>query len=111
MKVKSISGDVVADSFAGTLRTDLVSGDVTIKDYNGDLRLKTVSGDLDVTMDKAKIDAKTLTGTIYSDLNIDQGNNKGKRSSGYNKVVGNVNNGSNLVVLETVSGNIYMRKG
>ncbi len=111
MKVKSISGDVTSDSFSGTLRTDLVSGDVTIKDYNGDLRLKTVSGDLDVTMNRARVDAKTLTGTIYSDLDIDMGDREGKRSHGYNKVIGTVNNGGDLVVMETVSGNIYMRKG
>lgn len=111
LRVKSISGDLTSDSFAGTLRTDLVSGDITIKGYNGELRLKTVSGDVDVTMNRARIDARTVTGTIYSDLDIDQGDNKGRKSHGGNKVRGSVNNGTELIVLETVSGNIYMRKG
>ena len=110
LKVKSISGDVMSDDFSGQLVTDLVSGDVTLKQYKGELRLKTVSGDLDITTNKADVNAKTLTGTIYSNLNIDQEGNK-KSSSGYNRVKGTVNNGGELVVLETVSGNIYMRKG
>lgn len=110
IRLKSISGSVYSDSYTGEMITDLISGNVTIKDYNGELHLKTVSGDLDVTMNKAKINAKTLTGTIYSDLDIDM-ENKGRRSDGHNKVQGNVNNGGDLVVMETVSGNIYMRKG
>ncbi len=110
LKVKSISGDLFLDSFSGSLVTDLISGDVEIKKYSGELRLKTISGDLDITMNKARIDAKTLTGTIYSDLDIDTEGSK-KRSSGSNRVKGTVNNGGDWVELETISGNIYMRKG
>jgi len=110
IRLKSISGSVFSDSYTGEMITDLISGDVTIKDYNGELRLKTVSGDLDVTMNKARINGKTLTGTIYSDLDIDM-EKEGRRSHGHNKIQGNVNNGGDLVVMETVSGNIYMRKG
>ncbi len=110
VEVKSISGSVASDSYNGSLRTDLVSGDVTIKRYSGALRLKTVSGDLDVTMNKARIDASSVTGTIYSDLNIDMKKKKGG-SYGSNKVLGTVNGGDELIVLSTVSGNIYMRKG
>jgi len=110
IRLKSISGSVFADNYRGEMITDLISGDVTVKDYDGELRLKTISGDLDITMKNAKIEAKTLTGTIYSDLDIEM-ENKGKQSHGHNKVKGNVNNGGDLVVMETISGNIYMRKG
>lgn len=108
LKVKSISGSMEVPSYVGNLKTDLISGDVTLKKYNGELRLKTVSGDLDVTMNKARIDAKTVTGTIYSDLDIQK---DGGRNSGQNRIKGTVNNGNEPVVLTTVSGNIYMRKG
>lgn len=110
LKVKSISGSLYADTFSGTLETDLISGDVELKKYLGTMHLKTISGDLDVTMKKAKIDAKTLTGTIYSDLDIATENSK-NRSHGHNRVRGTVNSGGDLVELETISGNIYMRKG
>ena len=108
LKIKSISGSVESDSFKGNLKTDLVSGNVTIKEYAGELSLKTVSGDLDVTMEKAEINAKTLTGTIYSNLEIDMENKK--KNYGYNKVLGTVNSGGKLVKMETVSGDIYLRK-
>ena len=109
LKVKSISGSLIAKSFKGNLTTDLISGDVTIKDYDGELKLKTISGDVDVTMNKAKINASTLTGTIYSDLDIDK--DQRKTSHGTNKITGTINKGSELIVMETISGNIYMRKG
>lgn len=106
--VKSISGDLVADNFKGDLETDLVSGDVGIKEYQGKLSLKTVSGSLDVAMNTANIDARTVTGTIYSDLDIDIQN---KKEGGYSShIKGTVKGGKDLVKLETVSGNIYMRK-
>lgn len=106
--VKSISGDLIAENFKGELETDLVSGDVNIKGYKGKLQLKTVSGNLDVAMNTANIDAQTVTGTIYSDLDI---NIQNKKEGGYSShIKGTVNDGKELVKLETVSGNIYMRK-
>lgn len=108
LKVKSISGDVESNSFKGNLKTDLVSGDVTIKSYEGELWLKTVSGDLDVTMENADISVKTLTGTIYS--NIDIVSEDGKNSSGNNKIQTKINKGGKLVRMETVSGDIFLRK-
>ena len=109
LSVKSISGNLFAESYSGNLTTDLVAGDVEIKKYNGKLNLKTVAGDLDVAMSKAKIDAKTVTGTIYTDLDIQ--NSEKKQGSFDSHVKGIVNNGQELVKLETVAGNIYMRKG
>lgn len=109
LRVKSISGSLQATSFKGELKTDLIAGDITLKKYEGLMRLKTVSGDVDVTMQKARVDARTVTGTIYSDLDIDMGNSNKNRGS--NTIKGTVNNGEELIVLTTVSGNIYMRKG
>lgn len=108
LTVKSISGNLFAESFEGRLETDLVSGNVELKRYEGGLKLKTVSGSLDVAIAKADIDARTVTGTIYSDLDISI-RNKGRR--GFDShIQGSVNSGTDLVKLETVSGNIYMRR-
>lgn len=109
LRVKSISGSLQSTSFKGELKTELIAGDITLKEYDGRMRLKTVSGDVDVTMNKARVDASTVTGTIYSDLDIDMGNSSKNR--GGNRIKGTVNNGEELIVLTTVSGNIYMRKG
>tara|TARA_Y100001968_G_scaffold61638_1_gene52413 strand:+ start:2483 stop:2734 length:252 start_codon:yes stop_codon:yes gene_type:complete len=82
---------------------------VELKKYDGELALKTISGNLDITMKKAEIDAKTLTGTIYSDLDINEIKTH-KNSSISSRVQGIVSNGSERAKLETISGNIYMRK-
>ena len=110
LRIKSITGNVFSENFSGILETDLIAGDVELKQYHGELLLKTISGDLDVTMNKADIEAKTVTGTIYSDLEINLPNSS-KSNSNTNKVIGTVNNGGERVKLETISGNIYMRKG
>lgn len=110
LKIKSISGSVAANSYSGFLKTDLISGDVTVKNYEGEMHLKTISGDLDVTFRNANVSAKTLTGTIYANLEVemDEGAN---RSGGHNKVQGKINNGGKLVKMETISGDIFLRKG
>lgn len=110
LKIKSISGSVSIDDFQGDLITDLISGDVTIKKYNGELRLKTISGALDVTVNKAKLNAKSLTGTIYSDLEFEKTNSNNYHGS-QNKVSKQVKGGTIPLELETISGNIYIRKG
>jgi len=110
LKVKSISGSVEANSYSGFLKTDLISGDVTVKKYDGELHLKTISGDLDVTFKNADVNAKTLTGTIYANLDVEM-NDSSKQSGGHNKVQGKINNGGKLVKMETISGDIFLRKG
>ena len=108
LKVESISGSVAIEEFNGTLITDLIAGDVVIKKYNGELNLETISGDIDVVIAKAEIRAETLMGTVYSNLDIEL--EDGKIDKGKNKVYGTINNGGNLAKLETISGNIYIRK-
>jgi len=108
LEVKSISGALTTNSYVGDLTTDLISGDIEVKNYKGELYLKTVSGDVDVTMNNASVDARTVTGTIYSDLEIQ---NNSSRNRNNNRVKGTVNGGNGRVQLETVSGDIFMRKG
>lgn len=111
LKIKSISGSVSIDDFQGDLITDLISGDVTIKKYSGELYLKTISGALDVTVNKAKLSAKSLTGTIYSDLDFEVNNSNSSYSSSHNKVSKQIKGGTKHLKMETISGNIYIRKG
>ena len=111
LKVKSISGSVYMDTFNGDLVTDLISGDVTIKKYNGELRLKTISGALDVTVSKADLNAKSLTGTIYSDIEFKNDSSRKHYNGSHNKVSKQINGGSQPLDMETISGNIYIRKG
>ncbi len=108
LTVKSISGDLNIIEYHGTLTTDLISGNITIKKQSGKLALKTISGDVDVVIAKAKINAESLTGTIYSNHDIKHDNQK--RNKPQNKIIGTINNGTTPITMETISGNIYIRK-
>nr|WP_321247983.1 hypothetical protein [uncultured Psychroserpens sp.] len=110
LRIKSISGSVSIDTFQGDLVTDLISGDVTIKKYDGELRLKTISGSLDVTVNKARLNAKSLTGTIYSDLEFEKNTSNKSYNGSHNRVSKQVNGGTLPLEMETISGNIYIRK-
>lgn len=107
LRVKSISGSLDMNYFSGNLSTELIAGDITLKKYDGEMHLETVSGDVDVAIDQALVDASTITGTIYSNLNIEQNT---KKYQGINRINGSINNGTEPIKLTTVSGNIYMRK-
>ncbi|WP_146106916.1 DUF4097 family beta strand repeat-containing protein [Polaribacter porphyrae] len=108
LKVKSISGSVEAESYAGVLNLNLISGNITIKKHSKDMYLKTISGDIDIYISDATFTAKSLSGGIYSDLDIDFDKNKKK---GYgSKIHAKINQGTASLNLNTISGDIYLRK-
>lgn len=109
LKVKSISGSVEAEDYAGVLKLDLISGNITVKKHSKDMHLKTISGDIDIFISDAKFEAKSLTGGIFSDLDIDFENQKKKRNFG-SKIMATVNKGTASLKLNTISGDIYLRK-
>ncbi|MFK8059021.1 MAG: hypothetical protein AB8B78_02925 [Polaribacter sp.] len=109
LKVKSISGNVEALNYAGILNLDLISGNITVKKHSKEMRLKTISGDIDIIISDAKFEAKTLSGGIYSDLDIDFDQNKKKRSYG-SKIVATIKKGTASLKLNTISGDIFLRK-
>ena len=91
-----------------------ISGDFLLNKYPKDMKLKTISGDIDIMVGSLGIDfkAKTISGEVYSDLNITYPDGK----DGLHQIVGmnvkgQVNNGGIPMELETISGNIYLRKG
>ncbi|WP_339883328.1 DUF4097 family beta strand repeat-containing protein [Polaribacter vadi] len=108
LKVKSISGDVEAETYVGILKLDLISGNITVKKHSKDMHLKTISGDIDIYVSDAKLEAKTLTGGVYSDLDIDFDKNK-KHGFG-SKIVTTISKGTAFLRLDTISGDIYLRK-
>jgi hypothetical protein len=108
LKVKSISGSLEAESYVGVLQTDLISGNITVKKHSKDMYLKTISGDIDIYVSDATFTAKSLSGGIYSDLDIDFEKNKKK---GYgSKIRAKIDNGTASLNLNTISGDIYLRK-
>ncbi|MEO0341574.1 MAG: hypothetical protein AAF242_20490, partial [Bacteroidota bacterium] len=92
------------------LNLSTISGDIEIPKWEGAIRAKSISGALDVSMNPrvAKdIKVKSVTGEVYTDLDIrlDEG------STSYSKRMNtSLNGGGSLTRLETVSGDIFIRK-
>jgi len=108
LKVKSISGSAMIESYIGSLEIDFISGDIDVKKHSKNMRLKTISGDIDVFINSASFDAKTLSGGIYSDLDIDFENNK-RRTTG-SRIKAKVKSGDAELYMSTISGDIFLRK-
>lgn len=92
-----------------------ITGDYTFEYFDQALKLKTISGAIDITVPSSAgfdFKAKTISGEVYSDIDIRYPEGK----EGLRKIVGQdfkgrINGGGNLSHLETISGNIYLRKG
>ncbi|XOV92669.1 MAG: hypothetical protein ACFHWX_20985 [Bacteroidota bacterium] len=97
------------------VRAKTISGNI-VSDYFGkSLDLKTISGDIDLTiLPNSGLDfkAKTISGDIFSDLEVQFPNGK----DGLRKIVGmdlegRIRNGGEKSHFETISGNVFLRKG
>jgi len=95
------------------LKAKTISGNFKLQPMEKESIIKTISGDIDITV-PAGLDfkAKTISGEIYSDLDISypEGKEGLKQIVGMN-VKGHVDGGSSPMELETISGNIYLRRG
>lgn len=94
-----------------SLDVESISGDIDIPAYDGALRAKTISGFVDLGLParaSANVFIKTVTGEIYTDFDdltlTDDSNPYSK------KVDTTLGNGGKAIRLESVSGNIYVRK-
>lgn len=106
-KVYSINGHMKAENIEGKFTADLINGDIDIQKYSGDLDLTTVNGEIDVRIANSSFTAKTVHGDIYADEKLDL--------ISYDQHVGRKvkSNGSgfkNQLSLNTVNGNMYLRK-
>lgn len=93
-----------------------ISGDIILTNVEGELNIETISGFIDVQIDKnAKVSVKTstITGGVYTDHEI--GFARTLKDKKYHMVSGRspqfkLNGGGRDLKLETISGNIYIRK-
>ncbi len=107
--LEKVSGPVIASSTAGSI-------DVIFSRLNKDKpsAISNVSGRIDVTLDSstaATFDLSTVTGEIYTNLDIDFGDEKGDmRAIGRRNSRGHFNGGGVELALNTISSAIYIRK-
>jgi lia operon protein LiaG len=126
---KTVSGDLKIKSLGSdnlTLKT--TSGDVNLMDFTGNLKADSVSGDIDVRyrVFDNNIDVKTISGKVTIDLpqnaefylktNTVSGEVVTKfpitiiSFNKMNQLEGTVGTGDNSIIIDTVSGDIYINK-
>ncbi|MBN1905988.1 MAG: DUF4097 family beta strand repeat protein [Deltaproteobacteria bacterium] len=131
IEVSTVNGDITAQNITGEAVASTVDGDINIsfKMVNKDsaLYFSTVDGDIDITLPKetkADIMARTMDGDVYTGFDTDlvfggeMDSGKGDAFQNFmnpffnsNNISARINGGGNKVYLNTIDGNIYIRKG
>ena len=126
---KIVSGDLRIESLGSdNLTLNTTSGDVNIIDFSGNLKADSVSGDINVgyRVFDNNVDIKTISGKVKIDLpqnaefylktNTVSGEVVAKfpitiiSFNKMNQLEGTVGTGDNRIIVDTVSGNIYLNK-
>lgn len=109
IQLKNVTGPLVLSTISGNVNVAFseISKDKSIS-------IASVSGEVDVTLPaKAgfNLEMGTISGNMYSDFDIQTGNNDNMRRVGGGSLHVPVNGGGIDVKLHSISGNIYLRKG
>jgi len=97
-----------------SLVVNTINGDIELRGLTGPVNAKSISGFVDMSWpDKkgASVSFKTITGEVYSDMNIAFTNKQKEIPMVGYQLKGNINGGGSRVKLETISNNVYFRKG
>lgn len=132
VEASTIQGSITVKNMNGMVLANTVEGDINVafKNLNSDkeLYLSTVNGDIDITFPKktnADVMARTIEGSVYSgfDSDVTYGNQSdgGESTKDSQTPFGNmfksdyittrINKGGQDIYLNSVDGNIYIRKG
>jgi DUF4097 and DUF4098 domain-containing protein YvlB len=95
------------------LNVNTINGDITIRGGLGQVKAKTISGFVDMAVSperKASLEMSTISGNVYSNLDFPLDKTQPKQVGGH--INTNLNGGGDIsIVLESISGDIYCRKG
>lgn len=105
-KVSSINGSLKSEIIEGDFTADLINGNIEIAKYSGNLDLSTINGEIDLKMINANLVAETIHGNIYADEKLKF--NTTDRHVGQ-KISGRIAEGKNMLKLNTINGNMYLR--
>ena len=126
---KTASGDLRIESLGSdNLTLNTASGDVDIVDFSGNLKADLVSGDIDVgyRVFDNNVDIKTISGKVkidlpqYAEFYLKTNTVSGEVVAKFpitiisfnkmNQLEGTVGTGDNRIIIDTVSGDIYINK-
>jgi len=125
-KATDINGDIEVNmktgnaellNMGGGVVANSVSGDVTVRYATlgkSPSAISIVSGNVDVAMpanSKATLQLRTISGEVYTDFDIAMGKEAGDmRRIGGQAMEGSVNGGGTRISLQSVSGDVFVRK-
>jgi DUF4097 and DUF4098 domain-containing protein YvlB len=99
---------------SASLKIKTISGDIEFEQYRGELDVKTISGFIDLSLDpaeKADLEMSTISGEIYSNISLDFGKDAPEIPRiGGTRIRATSNGGGTRMELETISGDIFLRK-
>lgn len=110
LTLKTVSGDVSIMNFTGNLKADLVSGDIDVgyKFFDNNVDIKTISGKVTIDLPQNAefyLKTNTVSGEVVAKFPITMISfNK------MNQLEGTVGTGDNSIIIDTVSGDIYINK-
>lgn len=122
IEIKSTNGNMVLKNITGPLVANSVSGNLTAEfatiKQGKPTAISLVSGDIDISLaadSKADFKLQSISGEIYTDLDIETKNKTSENENlrqiggGYT-IQGSNNGGGTEISLNTISGNIFIRK-
>jgi DUF4097 and DUF4098 domain-containing protein YvlB len=130
IEVNTMDGDITLNNISGEVIAHSIDGELLIvfkeMPEEGPMAFSTIDGDIDVTFPantKATISAKNVDGDIYTDFDMDMthvkevgvgtkaGWKNGLTGMFGNTITGKISGGGTDILISTVDGNIYIRKG
>lgn len=93
------------------INLETINGNIVITGKTAEMRIQTISGYIDLVIPtslQADLRLSTLTGTIYTNVQMDDLASNAKRRQ--SDVVSKFNGGGKPVSLKTISGDIFLRK-
>lgn len=93
-----------------TVSVESINADITITGNTGPVNAKSISGFIDLSFPEkrpADLDFSTISGTVYTNHLLTVSNPKG---GVFSHIKDKINNGGELIKLETISGDIFFRK-
>lgn len=95
------------------LKVETISGDIIIDNANNAMTLNTISGFIDMSIpakSNADLKIETVTGGVYTNHEFNKEKDNCDSSPGGTDVKLKIGSGGNRIKLETVSGDIFLRK-
>jgi len=108
IKLEEVTGPLVLSTIAGNI-------DITYSTINTtkSSSVNSISGDIDITLPvktATSLDLKTISGAIYSDFDFTESRQNMKKIGG-NETNYALNGGGFKFTIESISGNVFLRKG